>query len=149
MKQDEAELVQKLLEWGLHWTTYDSTLPCAPTGCKKRPDFVFHIGKWIIVLECDENYHRNYVVECEVGRVGILKDLLKLPLVLIRFNPGVKNYEKLRSVFDRLLSEDGGNIAMNEYGLHVFYVGYPATRISEVNDYITDLCGMPFPYTAV
>ncbi len=149
MKQDEAELVQKLLEWNLHWSTYDSELPCAPTGCKKRPDFVFRIGKWIIVLECDENYHRNYVVECEVGRVGILKDLLKLPLVLIRFNPGAKNYEKLKSVFDRLLCEDGGNVAMNEYGLHVFYVGYPATRVNELNDYTTDLCGLPFPHTVV
>ena len=140
--------MQKLLEWNLHWSAYDSTLPCAKSGCKKRPDFVFHIGKWVIVLECDEHYHRNYAIECEIGRLGILKDTLKLPLLVIRFNPGVRNYEKLKTVFEHVLQCDEG-IALNEYGIHIVYVAYPDSRIQELNEYTQNLCGMPFPCTIV
>ena len=147
-KQDEAELMQKLLEWDLHWSAYDSTPPCANKGCKKRPDFVFYVGKWVIVLECDENYHRDYVVECEIGRIGILKDTIKLPLLVIRFNPGVRNYEKLRKMFDDVLTCEG-TIALNEYGIHVVYIGYPDSKIEELNGYTRDLCGMPFPCTVL
>ena len=147
-KQHEHELMQKLLEWDLHWSAYDSAVPCAEQGCKKRPDFLFHIGKWVIVLECDESYHRDYVVECEIGRLGMLKDTLKLPLLVIRFNPGVRSYEKLRAVFESALRSDQ-RIALNEYGIHVVYVGYPTGRIEELNEYTRDLCGMPFPCTIV
>lgn len=144
MKQHEVELMQYLVEWGIHWTNHDSGLPCAPVGCHKRPDFVFHLGKWVIVLECDEDFHRNYEISCEIARIGIIKDRLKLPLLLIRFNPGVKAYIVLKDVFSRLLT-DNNDMVLNEYGIHVVYIGYPAHRIQELNEYTTKLCGMPFP----
>ena len=107
MKQLENEVKQLLLSWDIHWSLHDARMPCSSGGCAKRPDFVFHIGKWILVLECDEHYHRYYEVSCEISRIGILKDNLKLPLVVIRLNPGVRNYEKLKEVLDKLLTSDG------------------------------------------
>lgn len=148
MKQLENEVKQLLLSWNVHWSLHDTRTPCSSGGCAKRPDFVFHIGKWIIVLECDEHYHRNYEVSCEIGRIGILKDNLKLPLVVIRLNPGLRNYEKLKEVLDKLLESDG-SLPVNEFGIHIVYIGYPDERIQELNEYTANLCDMPFPCTIV
>ena len=60
-------------------------------GCsKKRPDLVCDVGSHIIVIECDENSHKNY--SCENKRLmEISQDFsennIHRPVVFIRFNP--------------------------------------------------------------
>jgi len=62
-------------------------------GCsKKRPDILIDCLTHSIVIECDENQHKNY--ECENRRtVELFSDLGNRPLVLVRFNPD--KYRKL------------------------------------------------------
>ena len=56
-------------------------------GCsKRRPDLVIDFGFNILVIEVDENQHRNY--NCENKRtMQISQDFNHRPIVLIRFNP--------------------------------------------------------------
>lgn len=56
-------------------------------GCsKRRPDVLIDCLTHSIVIECDENQHKNY--ECENKRtMEIFQDLGNRPLVLVRFNP--------------------------------------------------------------
>ena len=63
-------------------------------GCsKKRPDILFHFGDKVIIVEVDENQHKNYDTTCEKVRVNnLLEDINYRNLVLIKFNP---DYYKL------------------------------------------------------
>jgi hypothetical protein len=56
-------------------------------GCSRRkPDILIDKGIFSIIIECDENQHKNY--ECEEKRImELFQDLGNRPLVLIRFNP--------------------------------------------------------------
>ena len=56
-------------------------------GCsRKRPDTFIDVLTHSVVIECDENQHRNYT--CENKRVmEIFQDLGNRPLVVLRFNP--------------------------------------------------------------
>ena len=56
-------------------------------GCsKKRPDVLIDLLLYSIIIECDENQHKNY--ECENKRtMQLFEDLGNRPLVFIRFNP--------------------------------------------------------------
>ena len=58
-------------------------------GCSsKRPDLLLDLGYMVIVIEIDENQHRNYDTTCENTRLmTISKDLNHRPMVFIRFNP--------------------------------------------------------------
>lgn len=145
--RQEDQLKSKLLEWEMHWSSNDSAIPCAARGCKKRPDFVFFTKGWVIVLECDEGYHRYYEVSCEISRIGILKDQLKLPMLLVRFNPDKADYAVLERVLRQHMSSDALDLATNEYGVHIIYIGYPEDRVQELNEHAEDMCGMPFPCT--
>jgi len=144
-KQLEAEVADMLRAWDLHWSSYDSIVPCAGKGCLKRPDFVYLGDGWVIVIECDENHHRNYEIYCEIGRVGQLKDTLKLPLFLIRFNPGVRRYDALKRTIDDAIASGCQAARESPYGIFVAYVGYPNARVEALDEYTAGLCGMPFP----
>lgn len=145
----EEILKDRLTGWNLHWSSHNSTLPCAPNSCKKRPDFVYFTDERVIVLECDEDYHRYYEVSCEISRIGVLKDQLKLPMLLVRFNPDSADFDTLERVLRENLVGGSFNLAINEFGIHVMYIGYPDRRIQELNDHAEDLLGMPFPTTAL
>ena len=56
-------------------------------GCsKKRPDVLIDLLLYSIIIECDENQHKNY--ECENKRtMQLFEDLGNRPLIMIRFNP--------------------------------------------------------------
>ncbi len=58
-------------------------------GCsKRRPDFLLDMGSHIIIVEVDENQHRDYGSNCETKRLmQISVDLQERPIVFIRFNP--------------------------------------------------------------
>jgi hypothetical protein len=145
-KRQESELEEKLLEWGLYWSSRDKTLPCAEKGCIKRPDFVFYTANWVVVLECDERYHRYYEVDCEISRIGVLKDALKLPMLLVRFNPDAGDYDVLHGVMTGL-EHIADALTVNEFGIHVMYIGYPNKRVQMLNDRVEEMCGLPFPTT--
>jgi len=70
-------------------------------GCsKKRPDVLIDLLLYSIIIECDENQHKNY--ECENKRtMQLFKDLGERPLILIRFNPDsyMENNKKVEGCF--------------------------------------------------
>ena len=70
-------------------------------GCSKyRPDFLFDCLTHSVIVEIDEEQHRN--TQCEEKRMMTLfEDLGNRPLILIRFNPDryYENDEKYQSIF--------------------------------------------------
>ena len=100
----------------------------------------------MVVLECDERYHRYYEVDCEISRIGDLKDALKLPMLLVRFNPDAGNYDILQGIMTGL-EHIADALTVNEFGIHVMYIGYPNKRVQMLNDRVEEMCGMPFPTT--
>ena len=80
--------------------TFDRTVG----GCsKKRPDAYIDLFTHVLVLENDENQHKNYEEECENKRtMEIFEDFANRPIVFIRFNPDSyigKNGNKRASSF--------------------------------------------------
>jgi hypothetical protein len=131
----KLERLQKL-EWT--WSYADQQLPCARQmstrnkSCINRPDYVFVFETHVVILEVDESYHRHYAVECEVDRMGKIKDLVKLLLHLVRFNPARSRYDKLKDLLKILFSDVHG--AKNDAGVLVHFVGYPKDRIRELKE---------------
>ena len=74
-------------------------------GCsKKRPDVLIDLFLYSIIIECDENQHKNY--ECENKRtMQLFEDLENRPLILIRFNPDsyIENNKKVEGCFTPLI----------------------------------------------
>lgn len=60
-----------------------------PNGCsKKRPDLLIDLGYQIIIVEIDENQHKNYDCSCDNKRImEISQDNRHRPIIFIRFNP--------------------------------------------------------------
>jgi len=55
-----------------------------------RPDFLFESENFFLVLEVDENAHRNYDNECEFVRMNNISSVLLKPTRFIRYNPDDK-----------------------------------------------------------
>jgi hypothetical protein len=58
-------------------------------GCsKRRPDIIVDLGYQIIIIEVDENQHKNYDCSCENKRLMELsQDVGHRPIIFLRFNP--------------------------------------------------------------
>ena len=112
---------------------------------KYRPDVVWLDSKITVVLEIDEDSHKEYTCECEAARMSdlaaIFKTMLKIDTAIyfIRFNPDaydggtVPLEERLRVVVKRLIElfSDSCYHAPNvNDGLvfHVEYFYYHTTR---------------------
>ncbi len=54
---------------------------------KERPDFLFDCGDHFVILEIDENQHKNNNCECEQIRMINISQSLGLKTVFIRYNP--------------------------------------------------------------
>lgn len=53
-----------------------------------RPDFQHNLQTHIVMLECDEYFHKDYEVECELARlVALAMSGGGLPIIIIRHNP--------------------------------------------------------------
>ena len=65
--------------------TFDKTVG----GCsKRRPDAYLDLLTHIIIVEIDENQHKNYDTTCEIARINeLFNDLGDRSIVFIRFNP--------------------------------------------------------------
>ena len=60
------------------------------TSCsikKYRPDFSLDLGFYYIIVECDEDAHRQYDNSCEKKRMYEIASGLGMPVVFIRYNP--------------------------------------------------------------
>jgi len=86
-KTKETHITNYIKEY---FNNYD--LVCDKTiqnGCsKKRPDILLDLGFQVIIVEIDENQHKNYDCSCENKRLMELsKDIGHRPIIFIRFNP--------------------------------------------------------------
>ena len=60
------------------------------TSCsikKYRPDFSLDCGFYYIIVECDEDAHRQYDNSCETKRMYEIASGLGMPVIFIRYNP--------------------------------------------------------------
>lgn len=113
----------------------DRAVPCRPQDMSAfRPDFVWLLEDRVIVLEVDENAHRNYEPVCEVGRLHQLHEAFApLPLFVLRYNPHAEGaaesghaivVSKVQMLFVR---------ALPDTGLHVEYEGYSHDQIADLD----------------
>jgi len=70
----------KLLE------SYDIIIDHGLCG-KERPDFLFDCKNQYVVLECDENQHKERLCECEFARMINISQSLGMHTIFIRYNP--------------------------------------------------------------
>lgn len=57
-------------------------------GCsKRRPDMLLDLGYQVLIIEVDENQHRDYNCSCEMARTSEIVCDLSKKIVFIRFNP--------------------------------------------------------------
>ena len=56
-------------------------------GTKRRPDFMFDLGGWVVIVEVDEHQHKTNAPECEQRRMTEIFATVGRPVVFIRFNP--------------------------------------------------------------
>jgi hypothetical protein len=113
----KEEFVRKLLEKEIDLKEYviqewqDSTID--PTCTKRRPDFVYHCGDHIVIIEVDEDQHKSYS-NCGSTReeklagenrrmFEIFQIFQGLPVVFLRYNPdGFRVNQKTMKVSDRI-----------------------------------------------
>lgn len=76
------------------------------------PDFLKDCGRFFLIIECDENAHKNYPASCERIRENNIIFTLGLPCVFIRYNPDYKGasenfkYIILKSYINYYLSKE-------------------------------------------
>jgi hypothetical protein len=76
-------------------TTLDDRIIDGGVCGKERPDRVIDLGDKIIVIECDENQHRERACSCEQARmVNIAQSFGGVPVYFIRWNPDNYKTEK-------------------------------------------------------
>jgi hypothetical protein len=72
---------------GLAGQSTDTIIDGGQCG-KERPDRVYDFGYCIVVLECDENQHKERACECEQTRmINIGQTFGGVPVHYIRWNP--------------------------------------------------------------
>ena len=109
-------------EFQEYLTSYDVKIQY---GCsKRRPDWLFDMGIYSIVLECDEKQHSRNTKLCEEKReMEIFQDLGNRPIIFIRFNPdsyrNIKN-NLIKSCFkfqNNILKVDKKEFEIRKYKL--------------------------------
>jgi hypothetical protein len=72
---------------GFKYDSCDTVIEHSECG-KERPDFVFDCGTHVVILEVDENQHRERVEVCECTRmVNIFQSFGGLHVKFVRYNP--------------------------------------------------------------
>jgi len=70
-----------------------------------RPDLTFDFNKHVLIVEIDENGHKEYKIQCEINRMINIAEYLKRPTIYIRINPDnykVKGVNQKASENDRV-----------------------------------------------
>jgi len=88
-KTKEVEVVNNMLTYfpeETHTWRLDTRVE---DGCsRRRPDMFLHMGTHVIIVEIDENKHRDYNTTCEQARINeLFTDVYFQSIVFIRFNP--------------------------------------------------------------
>lgn len=87
MLEKQKALENYLKSHGLIFTSVDKTIDNGICG-KERPDFVFDMIKFILILECDEHQHKDRLLSCERTRMmNIGQSYGGIPIYFIRWNP--------------------------------------------------------------
>jgi hypothetical protein len=64
---------------------------------KERPDRIYNCRDRVIILECDENQHKQYSRDCEVLRMKNISQCFDgIPVYFIRWNPD--NYKSVNTI---------------------------------------------------
>jgi hypothetical protein len=149
-KRFDIEMKECLDRLKIEISYQDQVLPCAKPGSLKRPDFVLVLPKAVIIIEVDEHYHMYYSLECELKRIEILHEQVKLPLVLVRFNPHSRHYGLLEKFLKNAVKTECQMIMKeNHVGVHIQFFGYPKKRIEEMKDVMECDIGAFFPYSSI
>ena len=65
---------------------------------KRRPDIMFDLLKHVVIIEIDENQHKNYEELCECSRINeIVNSIGGKSVIFIRYNPD-KTYHKKKEI---------------------------------------------------
>lgn len=111
---------------------------------KERPDFLFDCGTYFVVLEVDENQHKERACECEQTRMVNISQSLGLTTIFLRYNPDTfvtnkikkdpvktTRFSTLKKWLNYLLKLDIEEV--KEYGflsvLYLFFDGYIAQSV--------------------
>ena len=76
------------------------------------PDFLIDNCTFFLIIECDENAHSSYPINCEKIRENNICYALGLPCIFIRYNPDLKGINLktkeivLKSYIDFYLDKD-------------------------------------------
>jgi hypothetical protein len=68
----------------------DKRYDFAPMDCasRRRPDMYCHFGDQVLIVEIDENQHKEYDTTCDNKRLcELYQDFGHTPIVFVRFNP--------------------------------------------------------------
>lgn len=81
-------------------------------GCSlRRPDVLIDFGIYVVIVECDEEQHKNY--SCENKRMmEIFQDVGNRSCIFIRFNPD--NYKKENKKYKSCFSTTISGLKVNE-----------------------------------
>lgn len=83
--QKELEVKAILIKEGIVLEQHDKRIK---DGCSKyRPDFLIDCGTFKLIVECDEDQHRNHPKECERARMLQIFQDVGIPVQFIRYNP--------------------------------------------------------------
>jgi len=150
VKRFEEEMKEFLQERGLLWSYHNQIFPCAAPGVLRRPDFVIVFATFILIIEVDEHYHKFYTPECELKRIEQLHETAKQPIILVRFNPQSRHYGILGNLLDEII-RNGGREAKedNAFGVYIYFIGYPYSRILVMRDHMDADIGAFFPFQSV
>ncbi len=133
--RDEKYVGNDLNNRGLIPSHSDEAMPCADT--RRRPDFTYVLPDRVVVVEVDENYHRNYVKECELARISELSTGTGgLPLFVVRFNPMKDLLDQLASIVTEHLER---KVDDNTPMINVEFIGYPTSATYDTCAGITEM----------
>lgn len=120
-------------------------------GCIFRPDFVWKLQDMCVMLECDEDAHRDYDKQMELERMQALMQACSSQyIVLIRFNPtlpGSTSELKFATLLTVLLHVSSKNPKYVGGGKAVIHLFYPeeAMKIWFPDAAMMDLVGTKRP----
>jgi hypothetical protein len=139
-----------------HDIKYESADKVVEGGCDKyRPDYVIDNLLYKIIVEVDENQHRSYACECEIGRmISIQQSFFGTPVLFIRYNPdnytdsggilrrgGNTNPKREKVLIESIrrlktFVESGGEWNKPLSVIYLFYDGYDGIQTITDIDYI-------------
>jgi hypothetical protein len=105
LKQKENQIRDFLIANKIPFT--QDKIPNGSQCGKERPDFVVYLPDRVIIIEVDEDQHKNYQCECEqIRMINISQTFGGIPVFWIRFNPdNFKTENKLIKVSQRKKQE--------------------------------------------